>query len=83
MDLFRQTCGVQPKEICFVGCIHGKISQFSSIFSPECAPDPCQNGATCEKGEDGGDYTCLCAGSWQGQNCEIEFKNGKCLLIIS
>ena len=38
------------------------------LDTDECASDPCQNGGTCEDGENG--YTCTCADGWEGDNCE-------------
>ena len=35
----------------------------------ECASNPCQNGATCNNLQN--QYTCMCAGGWQGTHCEL------------
>jgi hypothetical protein len=34
-----------------------------------CAPNPCQNGATCTNGTSG--YTCACLPGWTGINCDV------------
>ncbi|MFY9820783.1 MAG: calcium-binding EGF-like domain-containing protein [Thermoanaerobaculia bacterium] len=34
-----------------------------------CTPNPCQNSGTCQAS--GGSYTCTCAPSWTGTNCEL------------
>jgi len=35
----------------------------------ECAGNPCQNGATCNNLQN--QYTCTCAGGWQGTTCDV------------
>jgi cadherin EGF LAG seven-pass G-type receptor 1 len=38
-----------------------------------CYSDPCQNGGTCKRKENG--YTCLCSEKFTGENCEKELKS--------
>jgi len=44
-----------------------KYYSFTDI--DECASNPCQNGATCNNLQN--QYTCTCAGGWQGTHCEL------------
>ena len=41
---------------------------FSSVDIPECASDPCMNGATCFEGTNG--YQCQCPMGYEGDRCE-------------
>ena len=52
-----------------------KYYSFTDI--DECASNPCQNGATCNNLQN--QYTCTCAGGWQGTHCELGdvFVSGK------
>uniref|UniRef100_A0A3Q3J494 EGF-like domain-containing protein n=1 Tax=Monopterus albus TaxID=43700 RepID=A0A3Q3J494_MONAL len=71
------------------GCMHGSCQQ---PWQCSCEPGwggrfcdkdlsvcleqrPCENGATCVM-EDSGEYTCLCADSFHGRNCQL--KAGPC-----
>ncbi|XP_063951777.1 protein crumbs-like [Lytechinus pictus] len=38
---------------------------------PDCHPNPCQNGGTCEEEYVG--YSCTCPGGYHGVNCEIRY----------
>ena len=44
----------------------------SKICSADpCDSSPCQNGAQCQKQDNGG-YSCLCMPGWTGDHCEID-----------
>ena len=54
------------------GTIHEIKNAFICLISvPDyCYSEPCQNGGTCENGDDG--FTCICPPGWQGETCEGE-----------
>ncbi|XP_078489914.1 uncharacterized protein LOC108949521 [Ciona intestinalis] len=53
-------------------CFPGAEGEVCEIDINECESDPCQNGGSCTQSSDLDLYTCQCAISFNGDNCENE-----------
>ena len=58
-----------------------KFQSCTATGVDECALNPCQNGGTCEDGDN--KYTCKCKSGWEGVNCETGKKQENICYSIS